>query len=165
VNRRNVYLFLAFSELSPYSQLRPMGPGERAAPRPDLRELFANRIGAFLDWMSGFLRGARGFVRTEGRRLGTAALVADPGTLTWAFLRAAALSVFARRRAGGTAARLKFESILPAVFCPVTKTRRPDWVGHRHFLSCWLVYSLFSGPSCRPSCPFSSFGFLLGLGG
>src|SRR5437899_12470623 len=72
VNRKNAYLFLCIlGTVLPYSQFVPWLVENGLNAQFFVRQLFANRIGAFFGWdvlVSGVV--LVGFVRSEGKRIG-----------------------------------------------------------------------------------------------
>ena len=72
MNRKNAYLFLCIlGTVLPYSQFVPWLVENGLNAQFFVRQLFANRIGAFFGWdvlVSGVV--LVGFVRSEGKRLG-----------------------------------------------------------------------------------------------
>src|SRR3989442_2357 len=76
VNRKNAYLFLCvLGVVLPYSQFVPWLVENGLNAQLFVRQLFANRIGAFFGWdvlVSGVV--LVGFVRSEGKRLGMSLL-------------------------------------------------------------------------------------------
>ena len=76
VNRKNAYLFLCIlGTVLPYSQFVPWLVENGLNAQFFVRQLFANRIGAFFGWdvlISGVV--LVGFVRSEGKRLGMSLL-------------------------------------------------------------------------------------------
>jgi len=76
VNRKNAYLFLCvLGAVLPYSQFVPWLAENGLNAQFFVRQLFANRIGAFFGWdvlISGVV--LVGFVRSEGKRLGMSLL-------------------------------------------------------------------------------------------
>ncbi len=76
VNRKNAYLFLCIlGTVLPYSQFVPWLAENGLNAQFFVRQLFANRIGAFFGWdvlISGVV--LVGFVRSEGKRLGMSLL-------------------------------------------------------------------------------------------
>jgi len=76
VNRKNAYLFLCIlGTVLPYSQFVPWLVENGLNAQFFVRQLFANRIGAFFGWdvlVSGVV--LVGFVRSEGKRLGMSLL-------------------------------------------------------------------------------------------
>ena len=76
MNRKNAYLFLCvLGVVLPYSQFVPWLVENGLNAQLFVRQLFANRIGAFFGWdvlVSGVV--LVGFVRSEGKRLGMSLL-------------------------------------------------------------------------------------------
>ncbi len=76
MNRKNAYLFLCvLGVVLPYSQFVPWLVENGLNAQFFVRQLFANRIGAFFGWdvlISGVV--LVGFVRSEGKRLGMSLL-------------------------------------------------------------------------------------------